>query len=103
MDYYALMEEWLYPTESGREPVDVTFESYGEALDYADSMCEKEMANFRAACRYEPTHPDHYFPKDQLDRDPAGSVITVKNGLEEWWYGVRVIPLTYGLDNWKGV
>lgn len=97
--YYVLVKEWLYPTESGSDALRETFDSYAEALENADLLCEQEMDNFRKACGCDPDVPDHMLSVDGLDKDPVGSVLT--DGLSEWWFGVRIVKLERGMENWR--
>lgn len=49
MEYYIVINEWNYPTESGREFID-DFDTIQEAETCAESECDKELDNFIEAC-----------------------------------------------------
>lgn len=89
--YYALMEEWLYTTESGREPVDVTFDDFEEAMSYAKDMAEKEMSNFDEFNGVDCLVPGRC---GSVNGDSGGYILTCKNGLDDWYYAVRVFKVT---------
>ena len=92
--YYILVEEWLYPTESGRDVCDGSYDSYGAALAGAKEFCEDEMYNFAYATKCDPTHPEAFINRDGSKQ---GVCITCVNGLDEWWYAVKIIPVEHGL------
>ena len=93
-DYYMLVEEWLYPTESGKDPCEYTWDTPDEAMAYAEAKVREEEKNFPSAtacdclpaARCEPCNGD------------AGSfIVTTKDGVEPWYYACRVFkvaPLT---------
>lgn len=92
--YYILVEEWLYPTESGREVHD-DYDSYEAALAKAKEFCEDEMYNFLHATGCDPTHPEAFINRDGSKQ---GVCITCLNGLDRWWYAVKIIPVEHGLN-----
>lgn len=91
--YYICMEEWLYPTESGRDFVE-EYDTYEEALAKAKECCDSELYNFASATGCDPTRPEAFINKDGMKQ---GVCITCKDGLEEWWYAVKIIPVDHGL------
>lgn len=49
MEYYIVMNEWNYPTESGREFIG-DFDTSLEAETCAELQCDKELDNFIEIC-----------------------------------------------------
>jgi len=90
-EYFAVFEEWLYPTESGHDFMQ-EFDTLDEAAEYAKKLCDKERMNFSSAtgCDPLPTEPLY------VDGDLKRYLITPKNGLEEWWYSARIIEIHHG-------
>lgn len=88
--YYIIMEEWLYPTESGREPVDVTFDTEEEALEFTESLGENELVTFEMQTREDPLAPQRHLP---TCGDNGGTIVTSKNGLDPWYYAARVYKI----------
>lgn len=93
-DYYIVSEEWLYPTESGRE-IAGDFDTYEEALRQAREMCKDEMFNFADATGCDPSNPEAFISRDGTQQ---GVMIADSKGLEEWWYAVKIIPVRHGLE-----
>lgn len=91
--YYVCMEEWLYPAESGREYLE-NYDSYEDALRKAMNRCEGEMANFAFATGCDPTRPRAFISEMGAKQ---GVCITCENGLDEWWYAVKIITVTHGM------
>lgn len=92
-DYYIVSEEWLYPTESGRDLVD-DFDTYEDALLAAKKKCEEEMYNFLHATGCDPTHPEAFTDRDGSKQ---GVCITCLNGIDDWWYAAKIIYVRHGL------
>lgn len=88
--YYIIIEEWLYPTESGREPVDVTFDTRDEALEFSETLGEKELEAFENQTGVDPLNPQRYVP---ACGDIGGTIVTAKNGLDPWYYAARVYKI----------
>lgn len=93
--YYILMEEWLYPTESGREYV-CDYDNIEDAIRYARKACMAENYNFAHACGCDPSSPDETVNKDG---NTIGVIITDKKGLEDWWYAIKIIPVEHGFED----
>lgn len=91
--YYIAIEEWLYPTESGREFID-DFDTFEDAVKCAKELCESETYNFSHATGCDP------LPPAVVELKPDGKsiryVITPKNGLDDWWYSVKVVEMRHG-------
>lgn len=108
MQYYIVVEEWLYPTESGREIIgdfDKTIggmKSGGDetslVLNRAKELADAEEQNFELACRTDCLPPAQYNNKNggnaNMSIDEIGYIITSKNGLDDWYYAVRIIPVS---------
>lgn len=92
-DYYIVSEEWLYPTESGRDLVG-DFDTYEDALLAAKQKCEEEVYNFMDATKCDPTRPEAFISPDGSSQ---GVCITCANGLDDWWYAAKIIPVRHGL------
>ena len=82
--YYLVVEEWNYPNESGREPSLNTYDSKEEALQVCHDMAESEIENFQAT-----TGTDSL----PVGWCPDGAIITPKNGLDPYYYYVRIVPV----------
>lgn len=93
--YYAVFTEWLYPTESGRDFLD-DFDTEADALEAAKKACEDERMNYGVACGAEALPPSLY--ADAASTPPRGYCLTAKNGLDEWWFAAKVIPVAYGME-----
>lgn len=50
MHYYILVNEWNYPTESGREIIG-DFDDLQDAEYHAKDECEREFDNFQEVCK----------------------------------------------------
>jgi len=108
MQYCIVVEEWLYPTESGRNVIG----DYGRviggssedgdetslALEKARELAEAEEQNFEKACGVDCLPATQYNNKNGYDAnmsvDETGYLITSKNGLDDWYYAVRIIPVS---------
>jgi hypothetical protein len=90
--YYVVVTEWLYPTESGRDLCG-DYDTYEQALEVARQLVEDERRDnwFDATCT-DPSTID-------FNNDSNGYIITVKNGLEEWWFQAKIIKVNYGLQS----
>lgn len=88
--YYLVVSEWLYPTDSGREVESLTFDTQKEALDACKKMCQKELPNYQQVCG-DALPPCHFLDSD----NDEGWCITAKNGLDNWEYSCRVIPVKW--------
>ena len=92
-DYYIVAEEWLYPTERGRDLVD-DFDTYEDALARARELCKDEMFNFAQATRCDPSNPTAFISPDGSRQ---GVMIADNKGLDDWWYAAKIIPVRHGL------
>ncbi len=98
MKYIIAVEEWNYPCESGREVVETYSVSEDDgyyegderdmALEKARMMCEEERLNFAEVTKTDPLFPELY-----QESHEAGYIITPKNGLDAWYYAVRLMPV----------
>ena len=91
--YYIVVEEWLYPTEGGRDYIE-DYDTFVEARAKALELVKSELHNFASATGCEPSAPDEV----QEDGRTAGIIITDKSGFEDWWYAVKIIPVAHGFD-----
>lgn len=84
--YFILVEEWNYPTESGREPIDVTFDENEkeDAIAYAHMKVCDEVDNFGKVTNMDIGHTDMF-------DDNSGYIVTTKMGLDPYYYAVRLI------------
>ena len=89
--YYILVEEWLYPTESGRDFVN-DYDTIEEAEEAALDACGCEKYNFSYACKCDPTTPSLVKENGKT----IGAIITDKNGTEDWWYAVKIVEVEHG-------
>ena len=88
--YYIVVTEWLYPTESGREVI-TDFDTKDEALTRCFEVCDDELDLFSRECG------DYLAPSHYMDDDGSeGVIITVKNGLDEWFFQAKVIEVKFG-------
>lgn len=93
--YYAVFLEWLYPTESGRDFLD-DFDTEEDALEAAKKACEDELRNYGAACGGDALPPSPY-ASTAPNASPQGYCLTAKNGIDEWWFAAKVLPVKYGM------
>ena len=89
--YYVLVEEWLYPTESGRDFVE-DCDTIEEAVEIATEKCVEEVYNFAHNCKCDPTTPSTV----EEGGKAVGVIITDKNGMEDWWYAVKIVEVEHG-------
>lgn len=82
--YYLVVEEWNYPTESGRDPSLLTYDSRDEAMSACHEMVEAERDNFIAATGMD------CLPPEQCD---TGFILTTRMGLDPYYYLARVVPV----------
>lgn len=92
--YYLVVTEWRYPTESGYDVCNDTFDTKQEAVRECLAVCHSEMSNFSAFC-----DPLPVAPCSDAEGNVLGAIITAKNGLDEWWFAAKVIPVDYGSIN----
>ena len=107
MQYYIVVEEWLYPNESGREIVgdfgrviggmEADGDESSIALNKAKELAEAEEQNFEMACGTDCLPATQYDNKNggnvNMSTDEIGYIITSKNGLDDWYYAARIIPV----------
>ena len=91
--YYIVVQEWLYPTESGRDVLADTYDDVAEATASARRCVESEVFNYDRATGCTPT------PVEETEdfQSKAAFIITDKAGLEEWWFAAKVIEVQYGV------
>jgi len=83
--YYLVVEEWNYPTESGREVYADTFDTKAEALAKCELIAKDEfVTNFAAAVGQDALPPG---------RCEDGTLVTTKMGLDPFYYYARVITV----------
>ena len=88
--YFVLVEEWLTPTESGREVINTTYDTLDEALVAAREHLEKERESFSSAIRLKATNPEKC--------GELSYVMTPGEGQDDEWYDcVKVVPIAYDL------
>lgn len=93
MKYYMLVEEWLYPTESGREPRTETFDSLPGALVAAMDIANSERPNFSDNTGCDALPAGLGAP---LAGDLGHAIITAGSGGTEddaWFYVVRAFAI----------
>jgi len=90
--YFIVSNEWLYPCESGHEVVD-EYTVWEQALNKAMLACNEELKNYSETCGCDPLQPAAVMSENGL---PEKFIITAKNGLDEWWFASRIIPVEYG-------
>lgn len=88
--YYIVVAEWLYPTESGRDVI-IDADTKDEALVRCFELCDDELDNYGQVCG------DYLAPEQYKDKDGnEGVVITSKNGLDDWYFKVKIIEVKFG-------
>lgn len=92
--YFIVVSEWNYPTESGRD-FECDFNTFEEAKIHAKQLCTLERRNFAEATGCDPLLPS-VVELGGCEHGGVRYVITPKNGLDEWWYSARVIPIVNG-------
>lgn len=93
--YYVVVGEWNYPTESGGDPVDITFDDREEALDFAKKMCEDEQWNYMEATRCSSSSIEY-----REDDGTEGYIITDMNDNEPFYFYARIIKIEpLNIDN----
>ena len=92
--YFMVVSEWNYPTEGGRD-FECDFDTLEEAKNFAKELCLSERRNFAEATECDPLTPASV-DLGSGEMDGVRYVITPKNGLDEWWYSARVIPVVHG-------
>ena len=90
-EYYIVFQEWLLPTESGRDPCEHTFDSLDEAREYAVDTCRGEEENFRRASGGDCLPAAWCEP---ANGDAGSAMLTAKNGLDPWYVAFRVFRVT---------
>jgi len=88
--YFVLVWEWLAPTESGREVLDLTYDTLDEALEAAREHLERERPNFISATGLNASEPARY-----------GDLMCLVNAGDgpdpEWYDCVKIVPMAYGV------
>ena len=82
--YYLVVEEWNYPTESGREPSQLTYDGLDEAISACRELAEAERGNFTAVTGLD------CLPPETCD---TGYILTTRMGLDPFYYLARVVPV----------
>ena len=97
MQYYIMVEEWRYPTESGSDLIaDYSADELDEALEKAESMVDAELENFRLSCcgsEWPMRHNNMNGGNPMMCPNEMGCMLTTKDGLDPWYYAVRLIPI----------
>ena len=85
--YYVLVEEWNYPTQSGREARPETYneDERDKALEKCLSIAEEEVENF-----------EQHVMEDALpaEKTESGAIVTTRMGLDGFYFAVRLVKLT---------
>ena len=93
--YYIIVEEWRYPDEERREPIEMSFDSKDGALAYAGSMANAEQYNFTNevgcyACSMR---------KEKPANGDCGSVFLRPIGSDgKWYFAARVFEIVKLMD-----
>ena len=88
--YFVLVEEWLVPTESGRDVIALTFDTLDEALDGARDHLERQKRDFESCTGLKCTPPEQY--------GNLMYIMTPAEGQDDEWYDcVKIVPITYGV------
>lgn len=88
--YYLLVDEWNYPTESGREPHSETFDTLDGALRFAKNTAEAEEPTFEDCTGLDCLCAEECAPSNG---DCGSVMVTCKNGLDPWYFATRVIKV----------
>lgn len=83
--YYIVVEEWLYPAESGREVHADTFDSEEDAIRECEAKRAAETANFSENCRCEAVAACAAHGQDMM------CVLTPRECDDPWYYAARVL------------
>lgn len=85
MSYFIVIEEWTFPTESGREPSRYTFDTLAEALVECLRLAEEALPDFFNNGVGE--EGDVLPPEMYND----GYIVTTKAGLDPYYYYARAV------------
>ena len=89
--YFVLVEEWLVPTESGREVLSDTYDTLEEARDAARDILEKLRKESWSFIGLKMSPPVKY--------GELSYIMTPAEGQEDEWYDcVKIVPIAYGLS-----
>ena len=89
--YFVLVEEWLVPTESGREALPDTYDTLDEAQEAAMDYLKSRMKDFSFSISMKVCHPAMHDGGLLCIMDPA-------EGQDEEWYDcVKIVPIPYGI------
>lgn len=94
--YYIVVEEWNYPTESGRELVG-DYDTMAQALNAAKRKCEVEKFCYSEATGCDPLVGEVCVAENGNMRK-RGYCITDKKGVEDFWYHAKIIEVFHGID-----
>lgn len=85
--YYLILDEWNYPTESGREVLPYTYDEdeREEALKKCLALAVDEKENFME-CTGEDALPVAW--------TPDGTILTTRSGLDGFYYAARLVKIT---------
>lgn len=90
--YFVLVEEWLVPTESGREVLPDTYDTLDDAQKAAIEHLENVAKDFSYAINMKMSAPSIYNPGGLMCMiDPA------EGHDEEWYDCVKIVPIPYGI------
>lgn len=87
--YYLIVEEWNYPTESGRDPHPLTYDTLEAALAACYALAGENVGDLAASTRMD------CLPPQQCGSD--GVIVTTKTGIDPFYYYARVIRVEPGL------
>lgn len=87
--YFLLVEEWNYPTESGREVHDLTYEEdeREDGIAACMKLANDELPNFEASTKEDALPPERLGNGD-------GVIITTRMGLDRFYYAARLLKVT---------
>ena len=77
-----MVEEWNYPTESGRDPHPLTYDTPEDALAACRELAEGNVGDLAAGTGMDCLPPQQY---------GSGVIVTTKTGLDPFYYYARVV------------
>jgi hypothetical protein len=100
-EYYVVVQEWLYPTETGIEKPEPLAalasctDDIAAAREEARGLAETAAASFAQGAGTDPTPVEEL--ADRYPDEAAVFLVTAKNGLDEWWFAAKVVKVTFGV------
>lgn len=95
--YYILVTEWLYPTESGRDTYEHTFDDKDEAIKESIKLCKNEMDVFKTVCEIDECHITCFNDIFKFNAKTHNVTSTCLNSFKtKYWFYVKVIELHHG-------